>query len=410
APMGAFLACAHPWLIALLCAGGSLILVLADACPWPSSRAAAISRTGLACCIAVMGTSLGIALQMPSFGQTIGVPAGTHLPTLGLLSAVIGLAPIAVLTLMRRRAWTAGSFKPLHPHVLVRAGLSLAIAIALAVAWTIALQQGMPDQVDLPRMLGWPLLLLSFAALVALPFIASPVANLAASLFAVTVPFVVFNPLHSEFLPHRTIVFLGLAMAGLAGVAAGALVRAIASALRSMTRSRSKAPSTRSTWGSTRRFALAVAPALLVCTLLGGSVYAGTPDSYPGGWYRLYNSCELDALQDIAHQADADPSAIVVTGDWQAKLVLGALTTNASRVWYKADVFTSEEARDDLVAVMDHNGRPVIVVMDRYLTSETAGADTRFVNSPPWEPMGSWCAGMGIAQARITAHTTNGGA
>jgi hypothetical protein len=267
----------------------------------------------------------------------------------------------------------------------------------------------MPQFVDLPRMVGWPLLGLAFAALVALPFLSSPVANLAASIAATTLPFVVFNPLHSEFLPHRTAVFLGLALALLAGVAAGAAARAASRAAHALGRAGAGA-----TAAAPRRPArarpilLATLPALFVTLLLGGTVYAGTPDAYEGGWYRLYNACEMDAFRDLAAQADANPDALFVTGDWQAKLVLASMADDSRRVWYTGDVFTSPERRDTLVAQMDHQGRPLVLVVDRYLRVETPEARTNFLTHDPWQPDGEWCANMGVPQPRVTAFTTGG--
>ena len=401
APMALFLALAHPWLLAILCAAGVMFLLFTVLFPTAVAGADRPSPLGIASIMAVLGTGFAVALTMPTFGDVLNIQRGTSLIPIGLGVAALALAPIVCMLrwprLRQTPAWLARGPAPLS----VRFGSSLAIAATLLAVCFLAVQRGLPAYVDLPRMFGWPALALAFAALVALPFIASPIANLAAGLFAATLPFVVFNPLHSEFLPHRTSIFLGIAMAILAGVAAAALVRVASHALR--VRHATRTPSRR----TTGRLML-VAPALLIATLLGGAVYAGTPDAYPGGWYRLYNSCELDAFREIARQADAQPNAIIVVGDWEAKLVLAALTTDAQRVWFDGGVFTSEQRRGDLEATMHHQGRPVIVVMDRFLRTETPDADTNFVSSAPWQPMGAWCANMGIEQPHITAYVDSG--
>jgi hypothetical protein len=151
---------------------------------------------------------------------------------------------------------------------------------------------------------------------------------------------------------------------------------------------------------------LAGVPAVLVAALLGGSLYTATPDAYPGGWYRLYTPCELDALKDVARQADASPHAVVVTGAWESKLVLAALAGNASRIWYAGSIFTSEKTRGDLVANMDYNHRPVILVVDRYLRTDTPDADTSFALQAPWHETGSYCAGTGVGTPRVLAYST----
>ncbi len=430
APVAFFLALAHPWLLAILAAAGVAFLISVLLFPWPASRAQPLSTRGVAAALAVLGAALGVAVMMPTFGGSVNLPQG-NLVLLGFAILAASLAPIVILLVSRKGRATIGLLSRAPPHLIVRLGLSAAIAATLIVTTFVAIQHGMPMHVDVPRAFGWPMLLLAFAALVALPFIASPIANLSAALFAATAPFVVFNPMQSEFLPHRTAIFLGIALAALAGVAAGALARrggplALAwlshrpsrisspTAATSTASPASAAPAASVPSTSSRRHArpllLAAIPALVVAILLGGSIYTGTPDGYPGGWYRLYTPCELDALRDVADEANARPAAVIVTGDWQAKLVLAALTDDAERVWYKGDAFTSEEERGDLVATMGNNGRPVILVMDRYLNVETPDAETDFAQSAPWQPLGSWCSGMGFEQPRMTAYIANGGA
>jgi hypothetical protein len=153
---------------------------------------------------------------------------------------------------------------------------------------------------------------------------------------------------------------------------------------------------------------LATLPAIIVTLLLGGSVYAGTPDAYDGGWYRLYNECELDAFREIAARADADPTTVVVTGDWQAKLVLAALTEDATRIRYTGNVFVSGNARDTLIGQMEEGDRTLVFVVDRHLRVENPDADVAFLGSEPWQPAGAWCANMGIPQPRVLAYSTGG--
>jgi hypothetical protein len=407
APTAVFLALAHPWLLAILCAAGALFLLSALVLPWPAARGEPLSRMGAATCAAVLGTSFGIALAMPTFGFVLPLPDGVELVPIGVAVGVLALAPVALLALWpRARAWSR--LQPVRrTHLLVRIGLSAAIAATLLATVAVATRQGMPQFVDLPRMVGWPLLGLAFAALVALPFLSSPVANLAAAIAAATLPFVIFNPLHSEFLPHRTAVFLGLALALLAGVAAGAAARAASRAAHALGRAGARA-TTAAPRRTARPILLATLPALFVTLLLGGTVYAGTPDAYEGGWYRLYNACEMDAFRDLAAQADANPDALFVTGDWQAKLVLASLADDAGRIWYTGDAFSSPERRDALVAQMDHEGRPLVLVVDRYLRVETPEARTNFLTHDPWQFDGEWCANMGVPQPRVTAFTTGG--
>ncbi len=117
---------------------------------------------------------------------------------------------------------------------------------------------------------------------------------------------------------------------------------------------------------------------------------AATPEPYR--WYRLFPDCQYEALQDVAQQATDHPNMLVVTGDWQAKLVVAGLTSNASRVWFDAAFFTSKSHRDGVMGMLSQQGRPAIVVVDSYLVANRA-ADTKFLASSPWQEQGPWCQG-----------------
>jgi hypothetical protein len=401
APTALFLALAHPWLVAILGAALFTFLVSAVVLPWRLSNGHSLSLMGAAACIAVLGAALGIAFTMPTFGFLLPFRNDINLVAMGLGIIALAFSPAVALILAHRRGWTRKTLEIRPAPWWARFVLSLAIAASLITVYVIALQQGMPDLVNLPRMIGWPILILAAAALVTLPFIASPIANMAASLVVVTLPFVLFNPLDSEFLSHRTVIFLGVALVLLAGITAGAVAHALVKVL--MARQSASARAKRS---PSRLMLLAAAPLLAVALLFGGSVYAGTPDAYDGGWYRLYNPCEMEALRDIAATADANPDALIITGDWQAKLVLASITTDASRVAYIGEFFFMEERRDTLVNQMEQEGRPIIVVTERYLSVETPSADQEFLSTPPWQPVGSWCANMGVPQPRVHAYTS----
>jgi hypothetical protein len=136
-------------------------------------------------------------------------------------------------------------------------------------------------------------------------------------------------------------------------------------------------------------------------------VCAATPAGYP--WYRLYPSCEFDGLRAVALQADAQPSMVVVAGDWQAKLVLAALAGNASRIWYMHDFFTAPKARDGVLGMAAQQGRPILAVTDSYLKGGKPAPDLGFLRDPPWRPVGAWpCAGAGGTARGVDAYEAYG--
>jgi hypothetical protein len=415
APMSLFLVFSHPWLFPILAMAGVAILVLGWALPWPT-RFPPLSAVGSALALACVGTGLGLMLSTcaglcgPGLRDVIDLPHDLLFTVLPYLLMAASAAPAILLAArpgLRAKvaAWRTGAPRRLW----VRLAASAAIAATLCAVTVPALGAGLPQYVDLHAMFGWPIVVLAFGALVALPFVASPAAYAGAGLFAATYPFVIYNPLHSAFWPHRTAVFLGLGLAILAGAAAGGLARGVATARDAWMARRARRHAAAATPAATPHpgtHALLLLSLIAVPALVGGAVYAGTPDGYAGGWYRMYPACEMDALRQVAKAADADPSAVVMTGDWEAKLVVASLASDASRVWYKQTFFTLQQSREDTQAQLAHNGRTLIVVADRYLTVETPNADTSFAASPPYHPLGTWCSADATGRSRVQAYTT----
>ncbi|MEA3204199.1 MAG: hypothetical protein QOI63_1879 [Thermoplasmata archaeon] len=415
APMSLFFVFSHPWLFPILAMMGIAFILLAWALPWPG-RFAPLSPVGVAGALACVGAGLGLTLSTcgglcgPGLRDIVDLPRNAFFSALPYLAMALSVAPLALLAARPKlraklAAWTPGTPRRLW----LRLAASAAIAATLYAITVPALKAGLPEYVDLRTMFGWPIVVLAFGALVALPFVASPAAYAGAGLFAATYPFVIYNPLHSPFWPHRTAIFLGLGLVLLAGVAAGALAHGIATAWDALLARRARkrpegaaAPVARP--GS--QAVLLLLAVLAVPALVGGAVYAGTPDGYAGGWYRMYPACEMDALREVAKMVDANPTAVVITGDWEAKLVVASLASDASRVWYTQAFFTLQKSRERTEAQLEQKGHPIIVVVDRYVTVESPGADTSFLASPPFHPLGSWCAGGGTGQSRLQAYMT----
>lgn len=403
APMAAFLAVSHPWLLGILGATGLAFLLLSLAFPWPYARSSTLTLPGIAGAVAVLGGALGLALLVPGVGTTLGGPSSARLAPLGVAIIAASIGPAFALLRWRDRSRVEAWLGRGPPRLAVRLGLSALLTAALLLTLAAAGVGGLPLFIDLPRMFGYPILLLAAGGLVALPSIARPVANLGAALAIVTLPFTLFNPFASAFLPHRTAVFLGLALVLLCGVAAGAIARAAAGSWPALV-----AALTPIRTVALDRAAVTAVPAVLVTALLAGSIYTATPDGYPGGWYRLYSDCEVGALREVAAQADAQPGLLVITGSWQAKLVLAALTTDAGRVWFDAGLYTSDRTRQDLTAAMAQEQRPLLLVVERHLADGTQGADLSFTGQEPWQPAGSWCANLGVPQPRVMAFLAGG--
>jgi hypothetical protein len=390
-----FLVFAHPWILLLLGASVLLFLTVYLLHPTrPVDRPLTSRGIGMVAIILGASASLMVSTCGGYCGPGLRVLGGPELPGRmeNLVQAGFGvtfLAGLALLGFPTRvdQALRSRAQHPLDPKK--QAATSLLLLGLLALVTIPALDRGLPEFVDLPRMLGIPLLALGALAFIGLPFIRGRLNHFGAALVATTYPLVLYAPAEAEFLPHRTVVFFGVGLCLLAGVAAGSMVRVLARSFASR---------------PTSRPAAMAVPALIVALSLGGSVYAGTPDAYPGGWYRLFRPCELDGLRTIAEFANEDPSLLVMTGDWQSKLVLAALVDDASRVWYGSPFFIEPSVRERVMNQFGSNYRPIIAVTDVHLFREHPNANDSFLQQDPWHPLGAWCTTLGIESPRLAAY------
>lgn len=403
APMSLFLVFAHPWLLAILAMMVFVFVALSYLLPFAATAGERVTPRGLAAVIAIVGGGLG--LTFTSCNKKCGPGWIDLFPDLApytwaaWLLVVLSFAPLVILYNLRNtqaeKFLTSKRERPVWWPV--RVGASIAIAGLLGWITHVAFQQGMPPHVNLPRMIGLPILGLAAFAIIMIPFLPGRLSHLAAGLFAATFPFVMFNPLDSPYWSHRTAAFLAVSLMMLAGIAAAAITRWTAHAI-------SAQPHANSTGRSTRRY-VAVVAGFLVAIACAGTVYAGTPDGYEGGWYRLYPTCELEGLRGIAALADANPAAVVIVGGWQPKLVLSALTEDSYRIWYATAFFNDAAKREEIIGGLAQQGRPVIVVVERYVITDYP-EHTGFVQDDQWQPIGSWCGNQGTGQPRLLAYQT----
>lgn len=385
APLSVFFLIAHPWVFGVVTLAAVAFLALAYLIPWSSDRAPRPQAEGLAAGVATMTGALGLAVLGcwgtcgPGFGFVVkDVSLPISLTAIGyiLLASALFIVWLLASSPDRLDDWIP-SVPDWDPP---RAALSGLLLVALVATTYPAIQQGMPPEVNLPAMFGWPILAAAAVGLVALPFLSSPAAILGASIALTTFPFVIFNPFDSPFWSHRTAVYLGIGLVLLSAVF-------VARASRSITRrlaQREPGPS-----GAARPL-VALVPLLLVAASVGG-VWAATPDADENRWYRLYGSCEMDGLQELSDHAADNSSAIVVTGDWRPKLVLAALTPNASRVWYMADFYTMNDTeRQGFLDWATKDERSVVAVVDRHLLENHPEAETDFLHNGSWEEVDTW--------------------
>lgn len=377
----AFLVVAHPWSFGILGLAGVAFLFLAVAAPW--SDRPGLDAGGLALAILLLGTSTALALSgcWGGCGPGFAVLEQDGQDTLDLdqLASAVGggslLLAGAVASDRRLVQGGLDSLRPLGRTAGLAVGAGLAVAAA-AVLW-VAHGRGWPHLVSPRDMLGWTLVAVGILGLAVVPFARRPGAHAAAALLAATLPFTVLDPFHSDFWPHRTAAYLGVALALCAGAVAGWAARLASGLLAARASRRTPSP-----------WARAVVPGLLIATPLAAGLVAAAPPAYPP-WYRLHDDCEAAALRDIAAMADADPRLTVVTGSWQTRLVLAATADNASRMWYLPDVSTSAARQKDMVGYADGTHRPILIVLDRQAQAAATGPIVQ-PPSPSWSPAGTW--------------------
>lgn len=408
APLAIYLVFAHPWFFGVLAAMGVAFALLALVLPWPTTRSPRLSSPGFAASLAIVGGGLGLVLSTcaglcgPGFQGVLPFPE--LVPLMAPLVLVLSFLPSVFLAVQSDDIERWMPERTAGPRSLpIRAGISLVLAIAFAAVTWPAIQSGLPQMVDLPRMLGWPLLGLAAFGFVALPFLGTRLAYLGASLTLATYPMVVYNPLGSPFWPHRTVVYFGIGVVLLAGAVAGALAHWVRHAWTH------KVPKPSGLRSVLDRPMVAMAPVLLVAGSLGGVLFTSTPPNYPDGWYRLYEPCEMDALQQISERVEQDPSATAVAGDWRPAIVLSAITENPDQVWYKEPFWVSDRERRDTMALHKEQGRPLYVVEERHLRSENPDKDASFTDSGEWRTIDSWCSEELNARHQVVLHKMEAG-
>jgi hypothetical protein len=419
--MTSFLIVAHPWVLAIVDLAGFGFLVLYLAFPWRAARGPPLTREGVAAAIAILGGGFGVAIATrwqasgTGFGE-LALPVFGTAGNLGLVA--VGMAALLAVALFFLPYMVRTRLPALNKRrngTLVQAVGVVALAAIVVELTMPAVQHGMPAFVDLPRMIGWPLLALAVLGLLMVPFAGSPALLTGAGLFLTAYPFTIYNPLNSDFWPARTAVFLGVGAAILAGGAVARLAEAAglpAWVARTWRARRGAAARPTPRAGRTTALvatAMAVGvPALLVGSAYAGAVLATEPAPYPGGWYRYFNQCEFDGLRHVADLLNQDPKAVGIADSWEAELVIAAFTDNSGRVWYKQDLFQPGFDHGNFAALRQRAVGGTYVVVDRYLTENVGSASDGFLHQAPWTLIDQRCPGQGELQNRLAVYQLGG--
>lgn len=394
AALAGFLLFSHPWVFGILGVAGLGVVLFSVLMPWPERLGPSPTPWGLVAVVAIVGSGLALALNGcwstcgPGFRDVLGPGSASTMAALSYAVLALALTPLVVKSVRPKAFEGLLPRQRLPTPFAARLILSQALLITVVFITYLASQGPPPPFVNLPVMIGTPLLYLGGLGLVLLPFRPSPAGHVGAGLALGTYPFVVFNPFDSPFWSHRTAVYFCLGLALLVGVAIAALVQGLLALSRRM-------PQMMAAGSPNARKAgvgpLVAVSGMLVLALLGTGVVAATPDQYPGGWYRLYPECEFSGLREVSGLAADDPDLLVITATWESKLVLSAFADENDRMWYKPDFYTSEQEQDNIIQMMEQKGAPLVVIVDSRLVKEHPEIDPSFLDGSPWTSVGTWC-------------------
>lgn len=396
----AFLMLAHPWAFGLVAPAGGLFVVLALVAPWRD--APRLDPAGLALGGVLLGVSSALALSGcwgscgPGFAQALS-PERAALFDRGAVALLVASLVVGAALWLARHAVRPVLARQARWPMPVAWGLGLLLVAGAALLWRHADGIGFPTHVDPATMWGWPLIAAAAVGLAALPLARGPGAHAGAALGLVALPFTLLDPFDSPFWPHRTAAYLAIGFALLAGTGAGAVARGLHRAAAWL----AERPATPATTGApTRTVPRLAVPGLLVGLVVAAGLASAAPLQYPP-WYRLFDECEDAALRDVAALADAEPDLVVLTADWQAKLVIAALADNATRVWFDAAPFRDAGKRAGIVGYADGTGHPVLVVVERHALQVPGVNATALADDPRLEPARTWACATPVQAYRI---------
>jgi hypothetical protein len=338
---------------------------------------APVSLSGLLLIPALLGatTALGLILAATTWGPltTAGIP-----PTLFafLATAAVLIAIVPALLLLRSsihtkwKKWThlKNHRKPSKPVAAVISITALATLIVGSL-WP-ALGTPLPDR------FGWPLVALAAIGFILLPAIPSRLGLLVAPLFIINHFLLLTSP--GPGWAEVTAVITGLSLVVTAGTAVAGIARFTIQIV--------------SASDATPISGVAL-PLAILAVALGSTVYAGAEDAWD--WHRLFDECEIEALEEIAAIHDAQPQSQLFTGSWQSWLVLRAHTQDNQGIHIVSYGNEGPQQAND----------KTFILVEPYAREQTSPQELAFLQEDGWEPRLERCSDDGTP--RIQLYETN---
>ncbi|HVL47296.1 MAG TPA: glycosyltransferase family 39 protein [Candidatus Thermoplasmatota archaeon] len=359
---GAALVLAHPWImvVAALAAGFYVVVSAVAAEPRPTLLSTALGAV-VAAGLFFMSYSYKLADDADR-QRWVGDGVGDAGPLAFATHAFAALPPWFVLAIPLALAvaflvpaWLARTGRGTASATAgVVGGLVLAGGITVGVAGI----EHFPMFVDFEMMFGWTLVALAVVGIATVPATRGHAGIAALGFGLATLPFTVVDVFDVWYLPHRTAVYLGLAMAILGGLGVGSVVETLLARLRD-----------RPIAGAGRAVTAVVAASLLAVSLV--PVAQGTP-----AWYRYYEDEQYEGIREAASLANDDRLVVIVTGSWQSNLFFKALVERmGEQVHYRPEVYKDRASSESFFK--DMRGRDVYVWWDLHTFNATK-------NNHPW--------------------------
>lgn len=263
-----------------------------------------------------------------------------------------------------------------HSPRKLRIAAAIVIGIVLLLGVRILSRQPPPPDVNFGQMMGSVAIVLAVIGIMVALLMPTPLGDMGLAIGVLLYPLSAINVFQSPFWSSRTVAYLCVGAALLAGATIAAGVRLALGAIKN------------AQWRTTAAPVAVLASILLV----GGAVATHPANLYP--WYHLYNAEDFGAYQRTADAVGSDPNARIVTSTWQPALMVKTFML-PSQARYSTEFFRDANVRATILA--EHPGAPKYVIVDKYVTKDVQrrGGDFGFLNDGTWKlvystPSGSY--------------------
>lgn len=344
----------HPWVVPLFLGPAAAFAALRSFRESLDARSAARSLllpAGLAVAAIAFAMSFRWTESDTGFADFFAaIPGLSWLGVLDIPRPLLFLILVVVLGAFAAGAVALGGLAAgLRRRVPLTGRVLVAVGVAAGLLALLPLMTGnLPQDVSYHHMLGKAAIWLALGGLVVACVRPTPLGDMALAISVLLFPLTAINFFDSPFWPQRTVAYLSIGVALLAGALAGALHDAFVHHVG---------------WRREHRL-LAPAAVAVSFALLAGVVAANPAPTYD--WYRLYNDEQFNAFRDTVSILEDDPSAKVVVRGWQAGLMIKALG-DPEQVWYAPDYYTKDSKRDK---VHESVHGTVYVLVDKYALRE----------------------------------------